>query len=243
MSETFLSRWSRRKQEVRTSEPAPEDAVPPANAASDPADQTAIDGGSNEPPDSGAELSAEEVAALPSLEDLTADTDLSVFLRRGVPVLLRKAALRRMWVLDPKIRDFVCEAREYAYDWNTPGGVPGNGPLPSSEEILRMAARIVGGKANEAAQPDSDGAKDAMEAESQDRNQLSPHADASNVVPAPSPALGVEDPAGEASDHPTVSPPSLSTEFVAAGTVVPRGGTDEPLGPGSKRRHGGAIPL
>ena len=146
-SEHFLSRWSRRKQEVRENGQRDQNDVPPHAEA--PALETLSDpcppeaGKPIEPAD--AEISAEEIAALPSLEELTADTDITAFLRKGVPERLRNAALRRMWSLDPKIRDFVCEAREYAYDWNTPGGVPGfGGPLPPAEEIRKLAEQIVG---------------------------------------------------------------------------------------------------
>ena len=59
------------------------------------------------------------------MDELTPETDITVFLRKGVPEFLKNAALRRMWSLDPAIRDYVSEAREYAYDWNVPGGVPG----------------------------------------------------------------------------------------------------------------------
>src|SRR3712207_6536309 len=63
-SDGFLARWSRRKFEVRREEaqpPAPEGA--PAN---------------REP-----ELTPEEIAALPKIEELTPETDISAFLRRG----------------------------------------------------------------------------------------------------------------------------------------------------------------
>ncbi|MGT2478788.1 DUF3306 domain-containing protein (plasmid) [Methylobacterium oryzae CBMB20] len=91
------------------------------------------------------------VVELPSLEALTPETDLVPFLRAGVPAALRNAALRRMWSLDPAIRDFVQrEAREYAYDWNTPGGVPGLGPLLPSDDVQAMLGRLLGGAAQAA---------------------------------------------------------------------------------------------
>ena len=49
-----------------------------------------------------------------------------------------------MWSLDPAIRDYVGEAREYAYDWNVPGGVPGNGPLLPTDDVGAMLGRIFG---------------------------------------------------------------------------------------------------
>src|SRR3546814_8539167 len=46
-------------------------------------------------------------------------------------------------MLDPAIRDFVGHARDYAYDWNTPGGVPGSGAL-QPEDVAAMVRRIFG---------------------------------------------------------------------------------------------------
>jgi hypothetical protein len=147
MSDDFLSRWSRRKRAAqhtglqRRPDETPSDAAGVPDSLHEPA--PAEDAKNAVSPE--AELGEEEIARLPPLGELTADSDLSMFLRKGVPESLRNAALRRMWSLDPKIRDYVSEAREYAYDWNTPGGVPGfGGPLPPPEEIQKMAARIVG---------------------------------------------------------------------------------------------------
>jgi hypothetical protein len=135
MTETFLSRWSRRKTEDRhaVDEPAaPNQAPAPEPAA----------------------LTDEEVAALPRIETLTAETDITAFMRAGVPAALRKAALRRAWIVDPTIRDFVGHARDYDYDWNVPGGVPGREPL-SGEEVAAMARRMLGEPA-----PAADAAQD-----------------------------------------------------------------------------------
>ena len=130
MSQDFLSRWSHRKLK-RAGEPsvaAPEPAEVPA-------------------PDEN-EITPEELAALPALEDITATTDLAAFLKKGVPLVLRNAVFRRMWALDPEIRDFVGDARDYAWDWNTPGGVPVSGPLESGTDVQGMLRRIVGGDDN-----------------------------------------------------------------------------------------------
>jgi hypothetical protein len=89
-------------------------------------------------------LSPDEIAQLPRIDELTADTDLAPFLRTGVPDALRQAALRRMWSLDPAIRDYVGDALDYAYDWNTPGGVPGSGPLLPTDDIQAVLSRMFG---------------------------------------------------------------------------------------------------
>src|SRR4051812_4455753 len=141
----FLSRWSRRKLELRQGQTEPVD-VPDAGvgdvAAESPAAAEAEDA-----------LTPEEIAALPKVEELTPETDIRVFLKKGVPELLRNAALRRMWSLDPAIRDYVSEAREYAYDWNVPGGVPGNGPLLPSDNVEEMLGQIFGDRPRVPAAP------------------------------------------------------------------------------------------
>ena len=48
-----------------------------------------------------------DIASLPPIESIDADTDVTAFLRPGVPPDLTRAALRRAWSTDPAIRDFV----------------------------------------------------------------------------------------------------------------------------------------
>ena len=138
MSGEFLSRWSRLKEEARRSERGPQPDAAEASAGAPPleADPAPV---LPEP-----ELTPEELAALPKVEEITAASDISGFLRRGVPDALRNAALRKMWTLDPAIRDFVGEARDYAYDWNTPGGVPGSGALDPADDVAAMVRGVFG---------------------------------------------------------------------------------------------------
>jgi hypothetical protein len=129
----FLTRWSRRKQEARHEElSVPEEALAPA----DPQDAVEAEPETPQP-------------ELPPVESITAETDISVFLAKGVADSIRNAALRRMWSLDPAIRDFVGDARDYAYDWNTPGGVPGFGPIEASYDVEGTIARMFGRGAEE----------------------------------------------------------------------------------------------
>lgn len=139
----FFSRWSKRKRAiVRENPPA---TVPVGSEAvggeAVESEAAPLAGELSE----GETLSPEELAKLPSLDSLTAQTDLTQFLRAGVPIVMRKAALRRMWSLDTNIRDYVSEAREYAYDWNVVGGVPGNGPLLPTDDIKAMLRDIFDG--------------------------------------------------------------------------------------------------
>ncbi len=85
-----------------------------------------------------------DLESLPKLEDLTANTDMTVFFKKGVPDSIRNAALRKSWALDPAIRNYVNPALDYAYDWNTPGGVPGAGELAPGTDIARMVSQIMG---------------------------------------------------------------------------------------------------
>ena len=62
-------------------------------------------------------------------------------MQKGVPEALRNAALRKMWVLDPSIRNYVGEALDYAWDWNAPGGVPGSGG-EITEQALAFARTL-----------------------------------------------------------------------------------------------------
>src|SRR5215210_7482899 len=125
----FLKRWSQRKLEAK--EPQRET----------PSLQVDV-----QPLDIGEEAPVEEfdLSSLPKLEDLTAMTDIRMFLQKGVPESLRNAALRKAWALDPAIRNYVSPALEYAYDWNTPGGVPGSTELGPGVDVARLVSQIMG---------------------------------------------------------------------------------------------------
>jgi TorA maturation chaperone TorD len=73
-------------------------------------------------------------ASLPPLQSITAGTDIRSFLGSGVPVELTKAALRRAWVTDPAIRDFIGIA-ESQWDFNDPTAMPGFGPLIAGNDV------------------------------------------------------------------------------------------------------------
>ena len=129
--ENFLSRWSRKKREA---DAAPEADTPPvaetpppvAQAAAEPAAEPAFD-----------------LSKLPSLDEIAADTDMSLFMKPGVPAALRHAALRRAWASDPAIRDFR-GLQENDWDFNAPDGVPGFGTFKSQDEIKALAQRLFG---------------------------------------------------------------------------------------------------
>lgn len=124
----FLGRWAARKAQVRAHESAELQKAP------EPQD----DSGQAKEDDS----EPFDLASLPSLEDITAETDITAFLRREVPDFLRNAALKRAWAADPGIRDYVNPAMEYAFDWNVPGGVPGSGELEAGCDAAKQVAQM-----------------------------------------------------------------------------------------------------
>ena len=137
--EDFLSRWSRRK---RIAEEVSPEALSPAQVFNPP---KAGDAGSAVA--SEAETADElDLSALPPLDSITSATDVTAFLRKGVPQALTREALRRAWLADPTIRDFIGLA-ENAWDFNDPNAMPGFGPLDYTPEQVRdLVARILGDK-------------------------------------------------------------------------------------------------
>jgi hypothetical protein len=97
-NEPFLSRWARQKRKTKREQPGVEASAPEAPEV--------------------------DLTKLPNVDELTADSDITGFLQKGVPEALQKLALRRMWALDPSIRDFV-EMAENQWDFNAAGGIPG----------------------------------------------------------------------------------------------------------------------
>ncbi len=96
--EPFLSRWSRQKRSDSNSSSSPE-IVP-----------------SQDPP--------LDLSTLPNIDEMTADSDIAAFMQKGVPEALQQLALRRMWSLDPSIRDFV-EVAENQWNFNAQDGIYG----------------------------------------------------------------------------------------------------------------------
>ena len=121
----------------------------PVILASDPASQQLGRGKPADPanpPERGApEVTASgfDPATLPPIESIDAQTDITVFLRSGVPEGLRLAALRRAWTVDPAIRDFK-GLQENDWNFNDPNGIPGFGELGPEVDVKRMVAEILG---------------------------------------------------------------------------------------------------
>jgi hypothetical protein len=84
-----------------------------------------------------------DLASLPSIESIAADTDIAGFLRSGVPAELTRAALRRAWASDPAIRDFIGIA-ENQWDFNGPDAIPGFGPMRATDNAPAMLTQVLG---------------------------------------------------------------------------------------------------
>jgi len=93
----------------------------------------------------GARCSPELIATfdpstLPLIASIDIETDITVFLRSGVPEELRLAALRRAWTVDPAIRDFKGLQEN---DWNFNDATAGFGELGPEIDVKIMLAQIL----------------------------------------------------------------------------------------------------
>lgn len=155
MTGGFLDRWSRRKRAAGT-EATEAEADAARAATTPPADEAPAAAAPPEPETD--EADAALLASLPPVEEITAGTDIRVFLQKGVPASLRNAALRRAWSADPLIAGYEDPARDYFWDWNAPGGVPGGGGALDPDRVAKMVRDIVG--KDESAMQDSAGETD-----------------------------------------------------------------------------------
>jgi Protein of unknown function (DUF3306) len=125
-----LSRWSQRKAAARRGAPA-EEAVPEPQ----PEKQAA------EPPVDEAKP-AEDTPALPPVEELTAESDYTVFLGEKVPEALKRAALRKLWGSDPVLAN-LDGLNDYDEDYNLANSLVG---------VVRTAYQVGKGYVDEAAE-------------------------------------------------------------------------------------------
>jgi len=216
--EEFLARWSRRKSEARTNAALPQKAeagYPSGNPSPAPPSSAAKESVAQDKEDEF------DPSSLPPIDAITAATDITAYLHKGIPRELTRAALRRAWTADPAIRDFVGLA-ENAWDFNDPTAMPGFGPLDCSEtELAEWVDRIIGSARR---------AAESLPVEPKDpENELS-----ENAVPS----------------QPETSGAAVADGVIAAPVAV-QPGTDEVdediereinRASAQRRRHGGALP-
>jgi len=223
----FLARWSQRKQEAKQPEPKP-DAPTDENTES-----------SGSPAPQGDDVTPEyDLSTLPKLEELTGSSDITAFLRKGVPEHLRNAALQKSWALDPAIRNYVNPALEYAYDWNAPGGVPGGGELGAGVDVARLVSQIMGEPAAETTNFDANCSEDAA--------AHSPVEPSEHNLPA-KPQLDLAEQSLRHSNEPAASETeavSMANDDVAESESIEKSQLTLPVAPQQPlRRHGTAKPI
>ena len=217
--EEFLARWSRLKRETRAGHGALQPAEPRQAPSPAPPSNTV-----EEP-----EAPEVDLSSLPPIDSIDAGTDITAFLRKGIPQELSHAALRRAWTADPSIRDFIGLA-ENAWDFNDPNAMPGFGPLDCSEAELRGLVDRIVGDVREAAEALTD-----------------PLAEVNEVGRLP---CSGRDPAKEPNPTEAISAPSTTEESAPAEPVISSTAsqpstaeTSDSEGPSVRRRtHGSARP-
>jgi hypothetical protein len=221
-NKSFLARWSERKHEAK--QPDRDAPVADADVPSEPVAEG----------DAAQEF---DLSSLPKLDDLTATTDITAFLRKGVPEHLRNAALRKSWALDPAIRNYVNPALDYAYDWNTPGGVPGSSEIGAGMDVARLVSQIMGSET--AGEPPAEAADTGNE-QANDAAQSPEHNASHKSEPnPPAQPLRLGDEAGSSMQDPPLS------EFggIEAGQPPDSEASDSVAPQREMRRHGTAKPL
>jgi hypothetical protein len=237
-SKGFLERWSRKKIDAERETPAPAKAdvkdVSPAAEVRPPERQTKNDA---KTPDKAASKPEFDLASLPSLDSITAITDVRAFLTPGVPADIARAALRRAWAADPAIRDFKGLA-ENDWDFTDPNAMPGFGALPPGTDIKKMLAQIFG-----------DNEKPASADAAADKPAVAEATDSAEQTAPPSSLSDASAP-GEKEE---LSPPEITTggqQIVQPDFVQRDNNTashnntsgDDSEEPKNRRHHGSALP-
>jgi hypothetical protein len=245
--EDFLTRWSRRKRggsdesdralADKRERDAP--AAPPAERAADdaPPPKSAPDSGTTEP--------IVDLSKLPPIESITADTDIRAFLAPGVPAELRLAALRRAWLADPKVRNFV-GLNDYDFDFHTPGAIPGFGPMEMTDELRREAVRIVTGwqPEQEASGPATTGTAAEPDAASAQPTaaikEINAQQRGSTKAAADDPGAGADYPARDQDE--VISEQAATQRNNDSAALQQEQSRSEDLQTLARRGHGGALP-
>lgn len=222
----FLSRWSRLKRDGAVTPPRETGPRETAPAAPQPPASDLPEGQSLE----------ELIAELPRIEDLVPGQSLTMFMQSWVPGAIRNAALQRMWLLDPAVRDYVDPALDYAYDYNTPGAAPGFGPMETSDEMVRevseMFDRAIGPPPEEqqAATPEEGGDIPPQTADKDDETGRDKPLQAGLTTGTPALVNKTIEPATAGASEPRAASSSSSEDRALAGGSGPR-------------RHGRALPI
>jgi hypothetical protein len=171
-----------------------------------------------------------DVESLPPIESISAETDITAFMRTAVPEALKRAALRRAWSSDPAIRDFVGLNENY---WDAAGadGIPGFGDLDPNLDVKRMVSELFGEVPREDTSSESDADRVV----------------GSSTTPTPNEADTVNPPQLDAASNQELlqrnENAALQTEVAEQAETTEQADPTKPV-PEKKfaRRHGGAMP-
>lgn len=123
----FLSRWSRRKAEVREGRPLDEPQIAPSSAAAQVVATPATEAvnttrSSTSAPESKAEPVAQPVPTLADAQQLTAESDFTGFMAQGVAPEVKNAAMKKLFT-DPHFN--VMDRMDiYIDDYSQPDPLP-----------------------------------------------------------------------------------------------------------------------
>ena len=177
-NDSFLSRWSRRKREVEAAE-----AAEAAEAQTpDVVDPEAVAREAEELEQN--RLAAEAV----DIDSMKAGDDFGLFMKRGVPELLRRKALRKLWRSNPVfanldgLNDYDEDFRNPAHNRYTSLWQLGRGFLSTEEQNTQQATGRL-------TRPEPE--TDAVAAEAEDQGEVGAGAD--NAADAPEDAAVAED--------------------------------------------------
>lgn len=231
-NDNLFARWSRRKLSVPSDETqtdtdtqqideqaaahaGPDCASPPLDSAE---------------PDAVEAETADTAEPLPRLEDLTAESDFTAFLKKGVPPALKSAALRKMWSLDPGIRDYVGPS-EYAWDFNQPGSMAGFGSIKTKETVVGFLSKTA-----RALEPETEPASTAQPPDASPDGPANAPTEIAADAEAPEPSMVVERPEA---DPVAANADAISREPEASPETTKHSQASEPA---ARPRHGGAMP-
>lgn len=241
--EGFLRRWARRKQAAAAAETAalrPADPPPPP-APPEPERDAGPPAVRGDTPESVPEIApavsemapgaeTDPALELPPLESLTASSDFTAFLQKGVSAAVQSRALRVAWESDERIAGFRGMA-EYAWDFNAPD----YGKLWATDDVAKMVRQALRGAVpadpEEAPAPGEAPVPGAPPPEEPVIATVR-----TTVHPDPAPAIAEDPAAGEAvADPPEAGKGAGEPARVAAteDTAPRMAGT---------RRHGSALP-
>lgn len=224
--ERFVARWMRLKRWAKATgaiPPASETDATTSRGTATPTESRATAATDSKPAVLSPELLSIDLSQLPPIESITAATDIRPFLAPGVPAELTRAALRRVWSEDPKIRDFVGIA-ENQWDFTDPNSIPGFGALGPLDDVCRRVVQAVGGKS-----PDFSSTADPTSEKSEKETKSiseTPHGE--NVVAAD---------AGHGPDQQRIV--QCTEDSIAAQTPESKSKEAEFR---KRRGHGGALP-